>query len=651
MRYTFGVRPLQQYLVAFPGGRLQALPVAWDTVRRRWFDLHPEERIAPGDPLHWTGRYQNWNAQCAACHSTNLVKGYDAATDRYATTWSDLDVGCEACHGPGSSHVAWAKRAASRGDTGAGDRGDRGLTVDFAAAAGNRLEVETCAPCHSRRAPLTDGAAPGAPLLDHYVPVRLEQGLYFPDGQIEDEVYVYGSFVQSRMFTAGVRCSDCHDPHTLEPLARGNALCTRCHGEHPDPRFPMLKAGRYDTPAHHLHTPGEPGASCVDCHMPARTYMVVDPRRDHGFRVPDPAGSARLGAPDVCAACHRRSAAWATANLRRVFGAGAGRASFGPALAAGRAHAAGAGDSLAALAADARRPAIVRATALELMPANGAAGDPQVVAALSDPEPLVRLAAVRAMEFRAPAAKLDALAPLLDDPLRAIRAEAARVLAAVPRARFTDATARAWDAACREYRQAQQVVADRPAGPMNLALLAEAEGDDARAEQLYRTALARDSTFLPARFNLVQLYDRTGRADAAERALRAGLAIAPGNGELHYALGLLLAEVPRDAASADELAKAEALLPGRARVAFNHGLVLERLGRPDEARRALERALALAPDDLDILAASAALHLRRGRTALARSEAAHMAELDPSDPRGPSLLREISRTERRPAGR
>jgi hypothetical protein len=113
--YTFGVKPLQQYLVSMSGGRLQALGVAWDSRPRsaggqRWFHLYPSEALSASDPLHWTGREQNWNDQCAECHSTDLRKNYDSAHDRYATAWAEVTVSCEACHGPGSTHLARAEK-------------------------------------------------------------------------------------------------------------------------------------------------------------------------------------------------------------------------------------------------------------------------------------------------------------------------------------------------------------------------------------------------------------------------------------------------------------------------------------------------------------------------------------------------------------
>ena len=269
VRYTFGVEPLQQYLIELPGGRLQALSVAWDSGRGRWFDLYPDDRFEPGDPLHWTGRLQRWNTMCAECHSTDLRRGYDVENDVYRTTWAEIDVGCQACHGPAEAHVRWAEAYPG---VAAAAPANTGLEVHFDAAEARR-EIEVCAPCHSRRHRIRDEERAGRPLLDSYVPATLREGLYHPDGQIDAEVYVYGSFVQSRMYQRGVRCSDCHDPHGLTLREEGNALCTGCHQTAPDPRFPTLTRKRYDAPAHHFHLEDSEGARCVACHMPARPSL------------------------------------------------------------------------------------------------------------------------------------------------------------------------------------------------------------------------------------------------------------------------------------------------------------------------------------------------------------------------------------------
>src|SRR6185503_20694037 len=120
---------------------MQALTIAWDVERKRWFHLYPEEKTPPGDVLHWTGRYQSWNTMCASCHSTDVRKGYDPSADGFATTWSEVSVSCQSCHGPGAAHVEWARTRPA---------GDQGLRVDFRAGGAAR-EIETCAPCHARR--------------------------------------------------------------------------------------------------------------------------------------------------------------------------------------------------------------------------------------------------------------------------------------------------------------------------------------------------------------------------------------------------------------------------------------------------------------------------------------------------------------------
>ncbi len=273
--HTLGWYPLQQYLVPFPGGRMQCLPIAWDVREKKWYHLSPDEPIDPKDWLYWTNAGQNWNGMCAECHSTNLRKNYDIKSHTYKTTWSDIDVGCEACHGPGSLHVEWAELP----DMARPQVESYDLVVKTSGLRSRAL-VELCAPCHSRRAILWDYTHAEPDLLDSLLPTLLTEGTYFPDGQILEEVYVYGSFTQSKMYHRDVRCSDCHDVHSVKLIKEGNDLCLQCH-----------RAEEYDTKEHHFHKKkgekGEPirsaddrllfdigtGAECVQCHMPGRTYM------------------------------------------------------------------------------------------------------------------------------------------------------------------------------------------------------------------------------------------------------------------------------------------------------------------------------------------------------------------------------------------
>lgn len=635
VRATFGVDPLQQYLVEGPGGRLQALPFAWDVRGRRWFALFADEPIRPGDPLHWTGASATWNAQCAACHSTRVRKRHDVATDRYDTRWTERNVGCEACHGAGARHAASARSGWPSVRT----RAVAGLRVPM---ANHRMpgELDVCAPCHARRRPITDAHEPGDPFLDHYVPVLLEEGYYHADGQILDEVYEYGSFVQSRMHAAGVRCSDCHDPHSGRLRAGGNDLCTRCHSDRPNRAFPALRPKRYDTPDHHFHEPGTAGASCVACHMPSRTYMRVDVRHDHGFRVPRPEPSRAAGAPHACEACHAKSAPWAANAILRHRGdptTESASATLLPSADATRAE-----EILAGIAGDSSRAPIVRASALDRLFSNPTAA---IVGALllEDRDPLVRRAAVRSQEAMDARTRRERLTRRLSDPLRAVRIEAARVLADVTRETWSGTEARAFDRALAEYVTSQEIHRDAPTGHFNLARLHEARGDDLAAESGYRAALTRDPGNRPAAFNLVHVLVRRGRGAEAESLLRAGLEREPDDGERHYSLGLLLAEAGRLEEAAEALRRAAERLPDRARVHLNRGRALAALGLTRGARKSLLRARALDGSDPDVAAELVEVYLSEGNPALARREVERLRALAPDDPRARRLGEDASR--------
>jgi len=643
--YTFGVENLQQYLIGFPGGRLQALGIAWDTRPRQeggghWFHLYPEERIAPGDPLHWTGRYQTWNAMCAECHSTNLRERYDPDSDSYATAWDEIDVSCETCHGPGKAHAEWAEEAKRLGVPASGDHR---LLVDFK-AGDSRYEVDVCAPCHSRRHLVSGEDRAGRPFLDDFMPVTLREGLYHADGQVLEEVYVYGSFLQSRMYHRGVRCVDCHDPHSLQLLAIGNALCLRCHNEAPDPRFPTMILKNYDTPGHHFHPAGKPGTECVDCHMPATTYMVVDPRRDHSLKVPRPDLSVALGTPNPCSGCHAdQPAQWSADWVVKWYGPERRRdPHFAEAIAAGRAGDPAAFEPLAALADDAEQPAIVRATALELLSQYGPPALDPLTAATRDQGPLLRATAAAGLVRLPPEQRLAAL-PLLEDPIRAVRVEAARVLAELPSDHFDPAQLRAFEAALAEYREAQLAMADMPGGRLNLAVLYAQRGEPELAVKAYRTALRMDPDFLPARANLANLYNGMGRNDAAEQLLREGIERAPDEGELHYSLGLLLAEEKRLEEAQEALSRAASLLPHRARVRYNQALALQQLGRRSEARAALQKARRIDPRDPAVAYALAVFYAQQGQWEQALPHARDLIALAPGEPGPQRLLRSIER--------
>jgi predicted CXXCH cytochrome family protein len=630
VKYTFGVEPLQQYLVELPGGRLQTLTVAWDSRPaaaggERWFQLLPEEQARPGDPLHWTGRAYNWNNRCAECHSTDLQKNYDAKSRSYSTTWSEINVSCQACHGPGERHVVWARQAQPGKSYTAGEMG---LVVDY---RGNdaRYQVESCARCHSRRHAVSASDAHGRSFLDDFMPATLQPGLYHADGQILDEVYVYGSFLQSRMHRQGVRCSDCHDPHSNRLKLPGNAICTQCHSPAPRGDFATLQAKNYDSPQHHFHQQGSEAAQCVSCHMPATTYMEVDPRRDHSFRIPSPQLTQRIGTPNACNGCHAdKPVSWALASVDRWYGVKR-VADDEPAvvLAAARESDPQALAGLVQLAGDADTPPIVAATALEHLrnwfPAHQALE--ATLAGLNSPDPLLRTTAVANLEQIPMKYRLQVAAPMLEDPVRAVRVEAARVLAGMPALVFGERQA-AFERALQEYQELQLSLADTPEAHLNLGVMYADQQQLQQAEQAYREALRLAPEFMPARVNLANLYNRMGRNHDAEEQFREALELAPEMGELYYSFGLLLGEEQRYTEAAALLQQAVDLLPGRARVGYNLALVLLQLQRYADAEVALDRALTLSPQDADILYAMVSLHVQQQQWRRAQPYAARLVE-------------------------
>jgi Flp pilus assembly protein TadD len=655
--YTFGVAPLQQYLVRLPGGRLQALATAWDTRPaeaggQRWFHLHPDEPIPVDDVLHWTKLSQRWNAQCAECHSTALRKGFDAAADTYETRFAELDVACEACHGPGSRHVAWAETApAERSEPAAAGSG---LPVRFepwrpgrwrfdgeqpiarrTRPLASHIELDTCAPCHARRSTLREARLPGEPLLDSHRPALLQPGLYEADGQMRDEVYVWGSFLQSRMHAAGVTCSDCHDVHSLGLRAEGNALCARCH-----------QPAVYDREAHHHHVPGSAGAACADCHMPTRTYMVVDARRDHSFRVPRPDLSVSLGTPNACTDCHGdQPPRWAAEAVAAWFPDGrSGTPHYAHALDAGRRRAPGSAQALAGLARDARQPVLVRATALSLLDARAGGPAPDAIAqGLRAPDALVRLGALEASRTLAPAARATLVAPLLDDPRLALRLDAARTLADVPPTTWTPAERSRFTRALRELRRALALDADRPESHVGLGLLALQQGDLDAAHRAYETAIRIAPWFVPAYVNLADLEQRSGRDAKGEAWLRRAIAVDPALAEPHHALGLWLVRAGRGDEAETELARAAALAPENPRFQFAHALVVDARGARAEALALVEAALERHGGDRELRFAAASFAGSLGRQEEALAHARVLVRDRPDDAEASALLAELER--------
>uniref|UniRef100_UPI00356A5FAC HEAT repeat domain-containing protein n=1 Tax=Sulfurovum sp. TaxID=1969726 RepID=UPI00356A5FAC len=465
VNYTFGVYPLQQYLLKFADGKYQVLDIAWDSRSKeeggqRWFHIHQNEVIKAGDVLHWTGPNLNWNYMCADCHSTNLKKNYNKETKSYDTTWDVINVSCEACHGPASKHIEWSKEQKT-------EMPYKGFTFSLKYKIGKwdinsttkrseltDKEIDVCAKCHSRRSQLDDNFAPGDRFTDHYLPVTLAESLYFADGKIEDEVYVYDSFLQSKMYEKGVTCTDCHNPHTLDRRSEGDKVCFQCH-----------QTEKYTSTAHHFHQEGSTGSSCVSCHMPARTYMGVDSRNDHSFRLPRPDLSVEMKEiPNACNLCHTdKDASWAADAMKSWYGKiPVGKQNFAHSLKALRTNSEDAPKKLyEVLLSDA--PNIAKATVSEYL---GHYPSKQTYTTtlqmLKNKDALIRRAALQSLEAFPAQMRIKQTLEMLNDPIKIVRMEAARQLAAFPLGELDKKTKELLTNAFDEYEKILLFTAERP---------------------------------------------------------------------------------------------------------------------------------------------------------------------------------------------
>ncbi len=611
--YTFGAIPLQQYLIALPGGRLQAFGIAWDSRPekaggQRWFHLYPDNTPKPGDRLHWTAIDQNWNHMCADCHSTDLQKRFDATSNTYATSYAELDVNCEACHGPGADHIAWAGQAERDNNPRLAIRLNERQGVSWlphpksglpqrSEPRTSSLEIDTCARCHSRRGRLVDNYDHGQPLGDHYRLATLDAGLYYPDGQILEEVFVHGSFIQSRMHAEGVTCSDCHDPHSLELRTPGDAACLSCHS-----------VGNYASSTHHKHKPTGDAARCVSCHMPATTYMVVDPRRDHSFRIPRPDLTESIGAPNACNNCHAdETAAWASAQINSwTDGEPAkGYQQHGWAMYLAQQGLPQARDALLGVVRAPDQSAIARASAIAaLEPWLNQSVAQVVIENLSDPSPLVRRAAVEVMSSAPEQVRAELLPPMLRDGVRDVRAAAVVALAGLPPGALTPSAASTFGRVLTDYRATLELDADRPEAHVSLGVLLTQLRDIDGAEAAYRQALKIEPAHAPAVVNLVDLLRATGRGAQGGEILMSALTLNPEAADIHHAFGLWLVRQQRPDQALIALQRAATLAPEVARYGYVLAVALHGQNQVQPALNALDQVLEQHPYHAESLTAA-----------------------------------------------
>ncbi|WP_051786249.1 cytochrome c3 family protein [Endozoicomonas numazuensis] len=604
--YTIGDYPLQQYLVDFGKGHIQPLSLAWDSRPvteggQRWFHLYPNEKINFKDPLHWTKITQNANQMCVECHTTDYNRNYKPEDHSYSSDWAESGVGCESCHGPGNKHLEWVKNPE---DT-VSNKGfvvdlsdqikwtwDEGSDIARPLEVKAQQQIETCGQCHSRREQIASKPAVNKVMTDNYMPALLSNVLYEADGQINDEVFVYGSFKQSKMFEAGVTCSNCHNPHSGKLKAEGNQVCAQCHNPQ-----------KFDTPKHTFHEPESPGAQCSSCHMPEKTYMVVDPRKDHSFRIPRPDLSAKLGTSNACVQCHTdKSNDWAASTMDSWHGKEwRQRPEFATAFHAARTGAVSAGRQLQAIAESQDFAPIVRATALNEM-GNYLNSDllPTVERNLKDRDPLVRAAAVASLQVAPVNLRVQLLAPLMDDPSKAVRLEVTRLMAAVPDQQLTPVQRNQKQVLTGEYITTQRLSSDRAGGRLNLGQFYLDLGMAYKAEAEFLKAVEIEPYFTPAYTNLAEYFRRTRQSQKEGEWLKKGLEIDSSSAALNHSMGLYLVRQKRAAESIGFLRKGVELEPMNERYVYVYGVALFSVGKKAEAVEVLDKALQQFPANRQI---------------------------------------------------
>lgn len=629
---VIGNDPLRQFLVPAPGNRLQTCDVSYDPHKDEWFDVYGDEERNPGDWGHWTGQGMNWNAMCAACHNTRLRKNYDPASNSYHTRMAEMSVSCEACHGPMKEHVEWQAKPPAGYDPAKKTPADPTIQRQS-----KDQMLETCGACHARRGEISGDLVPGESFFDHFsLTVTDGTDTYFPDGQVRDENYEFASFLSSKMHHMGVRCSDCHNPHTGKRLFPDNMLCMRCHVGGGTP-----PATKIDPVTHGRHAGFSDGNDCTDCHMPITNYMQRHPRHDHGFTIPDPLLTKEHGVPNACNRCHTdKDADWAIQHTTEWYGEKMNRPTRTRAFLIAKARR-GEPEARAGLIELLKTEPIAawKATACHLLERWSMDSETRqaLISQLADPSPLVREAALRSLVH--PSRRNDesvrkAVTPLLDDPSRSVRVAAAWALVDQ-----LDLKSKAG----KELVHMLDLNSDQPTGRMQLSQFAYLRGDTASAIKQIRKAIEWDPNSPPFHHDLAILLSTAGDTRGAIKALDDAIRLAPDEPEYTYKLALAWNEAGDMKKSAGLLRKTVQLDPGNARAWYNLGLALNGMNQPQEAIAALAQGEKADPSDPGIPYARATIHARLGQKQAAMAAATRTLQIQPDHAEAMQLIGSLSR--------
>ena len=642
--YTFGHDPLQQYLIELNDGHIQALNIAWDSRPvdqggQRWFHLRPDENINPDHPFFWTNHFQNWNSRCAECHSTGVQRNYSAENSSYDTSWSEINVSCEGCHGPAGDHVNLAHngKLASESNGLVADLADKSNFVfvaddDIANNDGDRSseQLNTCAVCHSRRG-VVGGYEANQDYHEQFQLTLLNTEAYHADGQINDEVFVFGSFLQSKMHAAGVTCTNCHNAHTAELKAPANTLCQTCH-----------QTETYQNTAHHKHLQASTGAQCTSCHMPEKTYMRVDDRADHSFSIPRPVLANRVGAPNACSSCH---VDWQFEQLvlayRELFGEEP-ESFWSEANYEGRRLNLLALNEILRVANDESVSPIQRASLLAQsanFPARSTVDSIQ--ANLGDTDPLVRRAAVEASVFIPPSGRLQLLQPLIDDEIKTVRLAVANQLA--------DAFLAAPDSMrpgllqlFEEYEESLALNENSPGGQVSLGSYYYRRGNVLAAERAYLRALEIEPAFVPSLLNLADWRREQGNEAGAESYLLRALLAAPDSAAVNHSLGLLRVRQGNIDDALAYLQSAITLADTTPRYAYVYAVALDSVNRRQDAIEVLKQSEQQWPNQPDSLLLLVSYLDQEGEYRELLPYLSNLSRLLPGDPNVGALVNKYS---------
>lgn len=611
--YTFGLTPLQQYIVLFPDGHYQCLRTAYDTEKEKWFDLYPDFKVVHSEWLHWSRGGLNWNTMCSDCHSTNVKKNYNEKDHSYDTNYAIINVSCEACHGPGKDHVS---NAVIKGNNYKND-GTMQMTN-----LGSKELVDACARCHARRENISLFHTPQGTFLDHYFPQLIRENLYHADGQILDEDYVYGSFVQSKMYHEGVSCKDCHNVHSTQRKFNDNRLCLQCH-----------EGPKYDTETHHKHPMGTESALCINCHMPGKHYMGNDFRRDHSFRIPRPDLSLKYNNPNVCSGCHKdKDDQWAYDNFVKLYGEPK-KDHFSDKLAPGITRAVGGKDSLIALVKDTTYPDIARASAVSNL--NNYVSEiniNEVLNFLKDKSPLVKGATADLLfELKAGTDNYKVLLPLLKDKKRAVRVKAFFALSAVPSSKIPEEYKPFYDKVRIEFAQNLKVGGEFSGGKMKRAQYYMGVGKISSAIKTLEEALVLDPINNIVRTTLANLYYQNKQYTDAENAYKTILKQEPGFGLTNFDYGLLLNEIGKPKEAILQLKKALEFMPENDRIVYNLALLYFQNKQTINAVSVLKVQLKRNPTNTDLMYLLAYIYNQNKQVGLAKKQVEKLLQLDPNN--------------------